>query len=83
MAPQKKGGYFDDPNEQRTWKVSKPAPALSTATLSTAAFVEALRIATRPVTTLSLDPICRDSAVDFRGAILVPSIATSVSTASL
>jgi hypothetical protein len=83
MAPQNKGSYFNDPNEQRTWKVFKPAPALSTATLSTAAFVEALRIATRPVTTLSLESIYRNPGVDFRNMVLTPSIASGISTVSL
>jgi hypothetical protein len=82
MAPQNKGSYFNDPNEQRTWKIFKPTP-VSTVTLSTAAFVEALRIATRPITTLSLDLSYRNPGVDLRGAMLTPSIATSVSTASL
>lgn len=45
--------------------------------------VEELRHATRPMTMLSLEPIYRNPGVDFRGAMLTPSIATSVSTASL
>ena len=45
--------------------------------------LEELRRATRPVTMLSLDPIYRNPGVDFRNMTLLPSIATSVSTASL
>ena len=50
--------------------------------LSTAAMVEQLRIATRPATTLGLDPIYRHPDIGFRNVVLSTSIATSMSTAS-
>jgi hypothetical protein len=51
--------------------------------MAAAAFFEQLRIATRPITTASIDATYRTPGIDFRGAVLAPSIATSVSTASL
>ncbi len=51
--------------------------------MAPAAFLEALRSATRPMTPMSLDLTYRNPGIDFRGAVLAPSIATSVSTASL
>lgn len=83
MAPQSKGSYFNYPNEQRAWKVTAPSTTLSAAALSAAAFFEALRIATRPCTTLSLDAIYRTPGIDFRGVKVVPSLSTSPSTATI
>ena len=45
--------------------------------------VEELRRATRPSTLLGLDPIFRNTGVDFRNVVLGSTIATSLSTASL